>query len=84
MRRRAYGAVRVKDVDWQELIQGQEGVDVHVSADVGKFELWLVCRWADGRFERPWRVDNPTEIPRLVALLTQFMHLLIDNVHSRS
>jgi transposase len=71
MRRRAYGSVRVKDVDWQELVQGQEGVDVHVGADVGKFQLRLVCRWSDGRFERPWRVDNPTEIPRLVPLLTQ-------------
>src|SRR5262249_45753579 len=39
--------------------------------DVGKFDLFVVCRWDDGRFERPWRVRNPQEIPALVALVTR-------------
>jgi transposase len=37
--------------------------------DVGKQSLWAACRWDDGRFERPWRAENPTEIPVLVALV---------------
>src|SRR5262249_47019922 len=27
------------------------------------------CRWADGRFERPWRVKNPWEIPALLEVV---------------
>ena len=42
-----------------------------LGVDVGKFDLFVVCRWTDGRFERPWRVRNPKEVPALVALVTQ-------------
>ena len=42
-----------------------------VGIDVGKFDLLVICRWADGRFERPWRVRNPWEIPTLVGVLKQ-------------
>src|SRR5262249_10255719 len=31
----------------------------------------VICRWADGRFERPWRVKNPWEVPALVSVLKQ-------------
>ncbi len=71
MSKRAYRATRVNDVNWDELAQGKEGWDITLGVDVGKFNLWAVCRWADGRFERPWRVQNPHEIPTLVALLKQ-------------
>lgn len=27
-----------------------------------------MCRWADGHFERPWRVANPSALPTLVDL----------------
>src|SRR5262249_7938056 len=37
----------------------------------GKFDLRVVCRWADGRFERPWRVKNPWEIPTFLGLVRQ-------------
>ena len=66
---RAYRATRVNDVDWDRLARGNEGVDITLGIDVGKRDLWPVCRWQTGRFERPWRVKNPLEIPTLVALI---------------
>ena len=69
MSKRAYRATCVNDVNWDLLAQGKEGLGVTLGLDVGKFSLWAVCRWADGRFERPWRVKNPHEIPILLALL---------------
>jgi transposase len=71
MSRRAYSATRVNAVNWEQLAQGKEGLGITVGVDVGKRHLWPLCRWADGRFERPWQVKNPTEIPRLVDLLEQ-------------
>ena len=66
---KAYRATRVNDVDWDRLARGNEGVDITLGIDVGKHDLWPVCRWDDGRFERPWRVKNPEEIPTLIALI---------------
>jgi transposase len=69
MSKKAYRATRVNDVNWDHLAQGKEGLGITLGVDVGKFSLWPVCRWADGRFERPWRVQNPGEIPTLLALV---------------
>lgn len=66
---RAYRATRVNDVDWDRLARGHEGVGITLGIDVGKRDLWPVCRWQTGRFERPWRVRNPEEIPTLIALI---------------
>jgi transposase len=66
---KAYRATRVNDVDWDRLVRGNEGCDISLGIDVGKLDLWPVCRWASGRLERPWRVRNPEEIPDLVALI---------------
>jgi len=66
---KAYRATRVNDVDWDRLARGNEGLDITLGIDVGKHDLWPVCRWASGRFERPWRVNNPEEIPTLIALI---------------
>jgi transposase len=71
MNRKAYRATRVNEVNWERLARGREGVGITLGVDVGKYTLWPVCRWADGRFERPWRVQNPVEIPQLVALVKQ-------------
>src|SRR5262249_28564842 len=68
---RAYRATRVNDVNWEQLARGKDGVDIILGGDIGKFDVWPVCRWADGRFERPWRVKSPAEIPALIALLKQ-------------
>lgn len=69
MRRKAYGAAGVNDVDVAKLVRDRDGLGVTVGIDVGKRKLFAVCRWPDGRFERPWRVNNPGEIVGLVALL---------------
>src|SRR5215467_5032350 len=66
---KAYRATRVNEVDWERLARGHEGCDLTLGIDVGKHDLWPVCRWASGRFERPWRVKNPEEIPTLIALI---------------
>jgi transposase len=71
MKSRAYRATRVNDVNWDQVARGKEGLGVALGIDVGKYDLWLVCRWADGRFERPWRIKNPEEIPTLLALVRQ-------------
>src|SRR5258707_13640527 len=71
MSSKAYRATRVNDVNWEQIARGKEGLGVTLGVDVGKFDLWVVCRWADGRFERPWRVKNPWEVPTLVGVLKQ-------------
>ena len=71
MSSKAYRATRVNEVDWEQLARGKEGLGVTVGIDVGKFDLLVICRWADGRFERPWRVRNPWEVPTLVGVLMQ-------------
>lgn len=71
MRRKAYRATRVNDVNWEHLARGKEGVGIALGVDIGKRDVWPVCRWTDGRFERPWRVKNPDEIPTLIALVKQ-------------
>jgi transposase len=71
MSSKAYRATRVNEVNWEQIARGKEGLGVTVGIDVGKFDLWVICRWADGRFERPWRVKNPWEIPTLVGVLKQ-------------
>jgi transposase len=71
MRSRAYGSVAVNHVDAQKLTSGREGLELVVGMDIGKYQLMAVGRWPDGRFERPWRVANPREIPELVKLLSE-------------
>ena len=71
MSSRAYRATRVNDVNWEPIARGKEGLGVTLGVDVGKFDVLVVCRWADGRFERPWRVENPWEIPTSVGVLKQ-------------
>src|SRR3954469_10132868 len=71
MSSKAYRATRVNEVNWEQIARGKEGLGVTVGIDVGKFDLLAICRWADGHFERPWRVKNPWEIPTLVSVLKQ-------------
>ena len=49
----------VNEVNWEQIARGKEGLGVTLGVDVGKFDLLVICRWDDGRFERPWRVKNP-------------------------
>jgi transposase len=71
MSKKAYAATRVNYVEVTKLLVGRDGVAATVGIDVGKYELLAVCRWADGQFTRPWRVQNPNELGALVALLQQ-------------
>jgi transposase len=71
MSSKAYRATRVNELNWEQIARGKEGLGVTVGIDVGKFDLWVVCRWADGRFERPWRVKNPWQIPTFLGLVRQ-------------
>ena len=69
MKRRAYVGTRVKDVDPARLTQLKSTLAVMVGVDVGKQKLFAVCRWSDGKFERPWKINNPSEIGDFVTLL---------------
>ena len=70
-RRRAYRATAVKNVSLEKALEsGPEGA-VTVGMDVGKDEVFVVLRWSDATFERPWKVRNPVEITQLVRILTE-------------
>ena len=71
MSSKAYRTTGVNEVNWEQIARGTEGLGVTLGIDVGKFDLRVVCRWADGRFERPWRVKNPWEIPTFLGLVRQ-------------
>src|SRR5262245_30794954 len=71
MSSKTYHSRCVNEVHWEQIACGKEGLGVTVGVDVGKFDLLVICRWADGWFERPWRVKNPWEIPTLVGALKQ-------------
>jgi transposase len=66
-----YSAVAVNRVVLEQLTQGRAGQDLVVGADIGKFEILAVPRWAEHDFGRPWRVGNPEQIPVLVGLLVR-------------
>ena len=66
---KAYRTMRVKDVRLERVLAGREGQPMHVGMDVSKEDVRVVARWGPEDFERPWQVDNPFEITRLVELL---------------
>src|SRR3954471_11854243 len=68
---KAYSAVAVNGVQLEKLTEGRAGQDLVVGADIGKFEILAVPRWAESDFGRPWRVLNPQQIPDLVRLLAR-------------
>src|SRR5579862_6176711 len=69
MRSKAYRATPVNGVDGARLAAEHPGQSAFVGVDVGKYQLFAVCRWADGTFARPWRLANPGGIPDFVGLL---------------
>jgi transposase len=69
MRRKAYSATPVNDVDLVRLAKEKAGEPVVIGVDVGKYQVFAVCRWADGTFARPWKFHNPSGIPGFVGLL---------------
>lgn len=69
MKRRAYRATEVKDVLLEEVLRSAPAGAATAGLDIGKYEIRAVVRWKDGSFERPWKVQNPSEIERMVGLL---------------
>ena len=69
MNKRVYCAIGIRHVEMEKIVSGRDRLEVVTGVDVGKFELRVVLRWSDGRFEKPWRVANPEEIPQLIELL---------------
>jgi len=67
-KKRAYRATDVKSVVLERVLESSSAGAVTIGLDVGKLEVFAVARWADGSFERPWKVKNPSEIRRLVQL----------------
>lgn len=68
---RAYRATRVKNVDWEKVLQGRDGQACWVGMDVSKEEVLAVLRWSDGGFERPWRLENPHDVATWSAALAR-------------
>ena len=69
MKREAYRAVDVKQVFVESLVADKAGVAAVVGLDIAKSDFLAVIRWSDGRFERPWRVKSPEEIPDMIHRL---------------
>jgi len=73
MNKRVYCAVGIRHVEINKILVGRDGLDVVAGVDVGKLDLKVVLRWSDGRFEKPWRIANPEEIPRLIEAFQQVL-----------
>ncbi len=69
MRKRAYRATAVKDVKVSEVIARLAEGRVCVGLDISKAEAFAVVRDSLGRYERPWKAKQPTEVRLLVQLL---------------
>lgn len=69
IKNKAYRAVEVKHVCLEEVLGQAAPGAVTVGIDLGKFRFLVVVRFANGRFLRPWKVENPSEIEAFVRLL---------------
>lgn len=69
MIRKAYRAKEVNRVSLDQISEDRKGIGLRVGCDVAKYWIMVVLRWADGRFERPWKVGNPDELIALSSLL---------------
>jgi transposase len=69
VKREAYRTVAVKQVLVESLVMDNRRRSAVVGVDVAKRDLIATLRWSDGRFERPWRVENPGEIRDLIHRL---------------
>ncbi len=69
-------SVNEVDRDWlRDRAVGHGDAGTTVGLDVAKHEIVVCVRWADGWFERPWSVKNPTEIGLLIELLQQLKEI---------
>ena len=71
MRKRAYRATPVKNVNISAICaELPEGL-VQVGIDVAKEEFLVVIRDAAGSYSRPWKVRQPSEIPLFIEMLQE-------------
>ena len=69
-----YAAIPVKEVrdrGLAKMMEGLEGPQVWVGIDVSKAFLMVVPCVGPGRFGRPWRVCQPSQLGMLVELLSE-------------
>lgn len=71
MRKRAYRATSVKSVNVAEVISRLDEGPVWLGLDIGKTSIFAVVRDAKGYFERPWKIQNPHELPELIMRAQQ-------------
>lgn len=72
MKKRTYQRTSVNQIDVDGLRDracSLGGVGTTVGLDIAKQEIVACVRWANGEFERPWSVKNPSEIGLLVEML---------------
>ena len=77
---KAYRALDVNKVNWERVLTGRENQDGHLGFDMGKRQILCVLRWGGADFERPWRVQNPSEVRLLaerVAYLSEGRRLVV-------
>ena len=70
--KRAYRRTDVKKINAEELrdraiLLGEAGTSVGL--DIGKDEIVVCLRWANGEFDRPWKVSNTAQIGLLMERL---------------
>jgi hypothetical protein len=68
---KAYRSISVKQVDVEKVLCGRAGSSVEAGLDIGKKWVWVVIRFRDGTYQRPWRVSNPAELSLLAEVLKQ-------------
>jgi len=69
MRKRAYRAIAIKNVNLAELLPRLAPGRVQVGVDVAKNELLVTLHDSSDAFQRPWKVKQPTELPELIRCL---------------
>jgi transposase len=69
MKSRAYRSVKIKNVCLESLLGGRERQRVVVGLDVSKETIFAVVRWESGQYERPWKIQNPSEVRRFAGLV---------------
>ncbi len=69
MRRRAYRATSVKNVEIENVLAELAEGPIWVGLDVGKNEVFAVVRDNAGHATRPWKSKQPSEIGDLITVL---------------
>jgi transposase len=66
---KSYRSIPVKQVDLEKVVSGHLNECVEAGLDIGKHWIWVMVRFRDDTYLRPWRASNPLETPALVSLL---------------